>query len=92
MPNEISCLLAGHFCRKTYCQKLQVILYCDCIENEKNGKLIKARNFNELKDAMESFIYTEANTMFEYSKESSFIINNKFSLDVIAEKYISLIE
>lgn len=64
----------------------------DCIENEKNGKLIKARNFNELKDAMESFIYTEANTMFEYSKESSFIINNKFSLDVIAEKYISLIE
>ena len=64
----------------------------DCIENEKNGKLIKARNFNELKDAMESFVYTDVNTMLKYSKESSFIINNKFSLDVIAKKYISLIE
>lgn len=64
----------------------------DCIENEKNGKLIKPRNCNELKDAMESFILTDVNTMHEYSKKSSFIVNNKFSLDVVAEKYIGLIK
>jgi len=64
----------------------------ECIENEKNGKLIKPRNYNELKDAMESFILTDVNTMHEYSKKSSFIVNNKFSLDVVAEQYIGLIK
>jgi glycosyltransferase involved in cell wall biosynthesis len=64
----------------------------ECIENEKNGKLIKPRNYNELKDAMESFILTDVNTMHEYSKKSSSIVNNKFSLDVVAEQYIGLIK
>tara|TARA_B110000008_G_scaffold257391_1_gene275529 strand:+ start:142 stop:1275 length:1134 start_codon:yes stop_codon:yes gene_type:complete len=64
----------------------------DCIENGNNGKLIKPRNFNELKDAMESFILTDVNTMLEYSKKSSSIINSKFSLDVIVEIYIDLIK
>jgi glycosyltransferase involved in cell wall biosynthesis len=63
----------------------------DCIENGKNGKLIKPKDLNELKDAMESFVLTDANTMLKYSKKSSFIVNDKFSLDVIAKKYIALI-
>ena len=63
----------------------------DCIENEKNGKLIKARNFHELKDAMESFILADENTMLEYSKKSSLIVKSKFSIDVITKKYIDLL-
>ena len=63
----------------------------DCIENKKNGKLIKPRNFHELKDAMESFILTDEKTMLEYSKKSSLIVKSKFSIDIITKKYIGLL-
>ena len=44
-PTEISQLLAGRFCRKTYCQKREVILCCDRMENVKNHQ-VSERNKN----------------------------------------------
>ena len=64
----------------------------DCIENGKNGILIKPRDIQGLKNAMESLIFSHADTMLEYSKRSTLIVNSKYSLDVITEKYICLID
>jgi len=64
----------------------------DCIENGKNGILIKPRDIEGLKNAMESLIFLDADTMLEYSKRSALIIHSKYSLNVITEKYICLID
>ena len=64
----------------------------DCIENGKNGILIKPRDIQGLKNAMESLIFSHADTMLEYSKRSTLIVNSKYSLDVITKKYICLID
>jgi glycosyltransferase involved in cell wall biosynthesis len=64
----------------------------DCVETESNGLLIRPRNAQDLEDAMESFISLNQTTLREYGKSSCAMVKSKFSLDLITEEYLKLLE
>jgi len=63
----------------------------DCLIDEKNGLLIKAQNITDLKTAMEKFI-NQKELINIYGKFSSEVVKKKFSIDIITEKFLKIID
>ena len=63
----------------------------DCIIDRKNGLLIKAQNSTDLKNAMEKFI-NQKELINIYGKFSSEVVKKNFSIDIISQKFLKIID
>ena len=63
----------------------------DCVKNGHNGLLINPKNTKDLKNAMESLILLDPVTLYKYGKNSSRMVESKYSLDLITSEYLKLI-
>ena len=63
----------------------------DCLIHEKNGFFVESKNYEAIKNAMLKFL-NKREIIIEFGRFSSDLVNKKFSLDLIANKYLDIID
>jgi|TARA_B110000090_G_scaffold197078_1_gene234624 glycosyltransferase involved in cell wall biosynthesis len=63
----------------------------DCLIEEKNGVLVNIKDHEDIKNAMQKFI-DQKELINAYGKFSSELVNEKFSLDIITQQFLAIID
>ena len=63
----------------------------DCLIEEKNGVLVNIKDHEDIKNAMQKFI-DQKELINVYGKFSSELVNEKFSLDIITQQFLAIID
>ena len=63
----------------------------DCVEEGRNGFLVNPKSSRHLMNAMETFIL-DSNLVSSFGKNSFLLVKEHFSIELISEEYLKLIE